>query len=84
MARINLTQRRKMEENEIINRLSKLYDRVNRPNVEFRKRTVYPHMIKEIIPEKTKVNIAKNGEVIKTINVRRKSKCITGKNRLIF
>ena len=49
-----------------------------------KKRKVSPFKIKETLPEQWTVNIKKNGKVIKTINVRRKSKYFTGKNRLIF
>ena len=49
-----------------------------------RKRTVYPFEIKETIPEQKTVNITKNGQKIKTINVKKKSRYINGKNRLIF
>ena len=49
-----------------------------------RKRTVYPFKIKETLPEQRTVNITKDGQIIKTINVRRKSRYFTGKNRLIF
>ena len=49
-----------------------------------RKRTVYPFEIEETIPEQKTVNITKNGQIIKTINVKRKSRYINGKNRLIF
>ena len=49
-----------------------------------KKRKVYPFKTKETLPEQWTVNIKKNGKVIKTINVRRKSKYFTGKNRLIF
>ena len=49
-----------------------------------KKRKVYPFKIKETLPEQWTVNIKKNGKVIKAINVRRKSKYFTGKNRLIF
>ena len=48
-----------------------------------RKRTSYPYKIKETLPERT-VNITKNGQTIKTINVRRKSRYFNGKHRLIF
>ena len=37
------------------------------------KKTVYSSKIKEILPEQKIVNVTKNGEVIKTINVKRKS-----------
>ena len=49
-----------------------------------RKRTIYPFKIKETLPGQRTVNITKKGQVVKTINVRRKSKYFTGKNRLIF
>ena len=49
-----------------------------------RKRTIYPFKIKQTLPERRKVNITKNGQIVKTNNVRRKSKYFNGKNRLIF
>ena len=49
-----------------------------------RKRTIYPFKEKEPLPKQRPVNITKNGQVIKTTIVRRKSKYFTGKNRLIF
>ena len=49
-----------------------------------RKRIVYPFKIKVTLPEQRTVNIKKDGQVVKTINVRRKSRYFTGKNRLIF
>ena len=49
-----------------------------------RKRTICPFKIKKTLPEQRIVNITKNGQVVKTINVRRKSKYFTGKNRSIF
>ena len=48
-----------------------------------RKKTIYPFKIKETLPEQRTVNITKNGQVVKTINVRRKSKYFTG-NRAIL
>ena len=53
------------------NKLSANYDRVNGPGVKFRKRTVYAFKTKQILSEQKTVNITKNGQVIKTINVRR-------------
>ena len=42
--------------------------------------TIYPFKIKETLPEqKTK----KNGQVMKTINIKHKSKYLIGRNRLI-
>ena len=66
------------------NKLSAICDRVNGPAVKFRKRTVYPFKIKQTLSSKKTVNITKNGQVIKTFNVRRKSKYFTGRNRLMF
>ena len=66
------------------NKLSAIYDRVNALAVRFRKRTVYLFKIKQILLERKTTDITKNGQVIKTINVRRKSKYLTGKNRLMF
>ena len=67
------------------NKLSVIYDRVNEPAVKFfQNRTVYLFKIKQTLPSKKTVNITKKGQVIKTINVRRKCKYFTGKNRLMF
>ena len=49
-----------------------------------KKRAIYPFKIKQTLPEQKTANIKKNGEVIKTINVKRKSKYFTSRNRLIF
>ena len=49
-----------------------------------RKRTKYLFKIKQTLPEQKTVDITKNGQVLKTINVRRKSKYFSGRNRLIF
>ena len=65
-------------------KLSAIYDRVNGPTVKFKRRTVYPFKIKQILPARKTVYITKSGQVIKTINVRRKSKYFTGRNKLIF
>ena len=46
--------------------------------------TVKPFKIKEILPQQKTVNIKKKGEIIKTINVRRKLRYFSGRNRLIF
>ena len=51
---------------------------------DFQRRTIYPFKIKELLlPQKT-FDIKKNGQIIKTINVRRKLEYFTGRNRLIF
>ena len=50
---------------------------------DFQRRTIKPFKIKEILPEQKTVVIKKNSEIIKTINVRRKSKYFSGRNRLI-
>ena len=49
-----------------------------------RKRTVYPFKIKETQPEQKTVNSTKNGQMIKTTNVRQKVRYFNGKNRPIF
>lgn len=49
-----------------------------------RKKTVYPVKIKETLPEQRVVNITKDRQVVKKINVRRTSRYFTGENRLIF
>ena len=66
------------------NKLSVIYDQVNAPGAKFKRRTVYSFKIKETLPACETVNITKNGQVIKTINVRGKSKYFTGRNRLMF
>ena len=88
MVRIKLTQRKLMD---IYNRVNKkpktilsedkllaISDRVNGPTIKFKRGTVYPFKIKQILLAQKTVNITKNGQVIKTINVRRKSKYFTG------
>ena len=93
MVRIKLTQRKLMD---IYNRVNKkpktilsedkllaISDRVNGPTIKFKRGTVYPFKIKQILPAQKTVNITKNGQVMKTINVRRKSKYFTG-NILIW
>ena len=49
-----------------------------------RTRTIRPFKITEILQQQKIVNIKKNGQVIKTINVRRKSRYFSGRNGLIF
>ena len=51
---------------------------------DFKRRTVQPLKIKEILPQQKNVNIKKSRQVIKTINVRRKSRYFSGRNRLVF
>ena len=51
---------------------------------DFRRRTIRPFKIKEILPQQKTVNIKKNGQIVKTMNVRRKSRYFSGRNRLIF
>ena len=64
-------------------KLLAISDRVNGPTIKFKRGTVYPFKIKQILLAQKTVNITKNGQVIKTINVRRKSKYFTG-NILIW
>ena len=49
-----------------------------------KKRTIFLFKIKHTLPEQNTVNITKNGQIAKTINVREKCKYFNGKNRLIF
>ena len=49
-----------------------------------RGRRTYPYKIKLPLPEQRAVNIKKNGQTIKTINVRRKSKYFSARNARIF
>ena len=49
-----------------------------------RKRTVYPFKIKLTLPEQKTVNITKNGEIVKTLNIRKKFEYFNEKNRLVF
>ena len=49
-----------------------------------RKRAVCPFKIKQTLPAQKRVDITKNGQFVKTINVKRKSKHFSGKNRLFF
>ena len=51
---------------------------------DFQRRAIKPFKIKEILPEQKTLDIKKNGEIIETINVRRKSKYFSGTKRLIF
>ena len=49
-----------------------------------KKRTIHPFKTKQILPAQKTVNITEKGHVLKTINVRIKSKYFSGKNCLIF
>ena len=49
-----------------------------------RTRTIRPQKIKEMLPQHKTITIKKNGQVIKTIDVRRKSRYFSGRNKLIF
>ena len=55
---------------------------------DFKRRTIYLFKIKETQPQQKTIDLKnknkKNGQIIETINVRRKSKYFTGRNRLIF
>ena len=45
---------------------------------------IYPYKIKLTLPEQKQVDIKKNGIVIKTINVRRKSKYFNTRSAKLF
>ena len=49
-----------------------------------RQRTIKPFKIKEILLQQKAVDIKKNRHIIKTINVRKKSRFFSGRNRLMF
>ena len=49
-----------------------------------RTKRIYPYKIKLTLPEQKQVSIKKNGNVIKTINVRRKSKYFSTRNGRLF
>ena len=49
-----------------------------------KKRRIYPFEIKLILLEPKSANIKKNGQVIKTINVRRKSQYFNGNSARVF
>ena len=54
------------------------------PKVNFGWKRVYPFKIRQTLPPQKTVAIKKNRQVIKTINIRRKSKYFFRRNRLIF
>ena len=49
-----------------------------------RHKRTYPYKNKLPLPEQSTVNIKKNGQIIKRINVRRKSKYFSTRNGRIF
>ena len=49
-----------------------------------RGRRIYPYKIKLTLPEQKTVSIKKNGQIIKTINVRRKSKYFSTRSARMF
>ena len=49
-----------------------------------KKKKIYPFEIKLILLERKSANIKKNGQVIKTINVRRKSQYFKGNSARVF
>ena len=49
-----------------------------------RGRRIYPYKIKLTLPEQKTVNIKKNGQVTKTINVRKKSKYFSTRSARMF
>ena len=53
-------------------------------NREYGRKRVRPLKIKLTLPTQKTVTIKKNGQPVKTINVRRKSKYFSGRNSLIF
>ena len=54
-------------------------------NREFcREKTIYPFKIKEILPEQKTVNMTKNRQIIKAINVKRKSRYFKKQANIYF
>ena len=53
-------------------------------NIEYGRKSVRPFKIKLTLPAQKIVTIKKNGQPVKTINVPRKSKYFSGRNRLSF
>lgn len=53
-------------------------------NRDYVKRKLHPFKVKVTLPKQMAVNIKKNGQTIKTINVRIKSKFFSGRNRRVF
>ena len=51
---------------------------------DFRRKKTYPFKIKLTLPSQKVVNIKKNGHIVKTINVRRKSKSFSGRSVMLF
>ena len=49
-----------------------------------RQRARKPFKVKEVLPQQKLVDIKKDGQILKAINVRRKSTYFSGRNRLIF
>ena len=45
---------------------------------------IYPFKVKLPLPQQKTVNIKKNGQIVKTINVRRKSKYFNARNACVF
>ena len=72
MARTKVTKRRQL--------LGWLLRRGRRQRIK----QTYPYKIKLILPEQKQVDIKKNGQVIKTINVRRKFKYFSARSARSF
>ena len=52
--------------------------------VNFVRKKTYPFKIKLTLPSQKTVNIKKNGQIVKTINVRRKFKYFSGRSAMVF
>ena len=50
----------------------------------FVRKKTYPFKIKLTLPSQKTVNIKKNGQIVKTINVRRKFKYFSGRSAMVF
>ena len=76
MVRTELTARRVREKTRILP--AWLLD------CDYGDRKIGPFKVKVTLPQQKTINIKKNGQAIKTINVRRKSKYFSGRNKRLF
>ena len=64
--------------------VGRAYEKMHYLNREYGRKSVRPFKIKLTLPAQKIVTIKKNGQPVKTINVPRKSKYFSGRNRLSF
>ena len=68
----------------IVRRQWRLSPCLLRKGTRQRTKRTYPYKIKLTLPKQKQVEIKKNGNVIKIINVRRKSKCFITRSARLF